>query len=55
MSGGVVTGGWGFVIAAYSLTAVLFLGYTISIYSRFRAEKERFLREQRNRSNEVTS
>lgn len=42
---GVVTGGWEFVIAAYGLTAVILLAYTISIFSRYRAEKRRYERE----------
>jgi len=40
MSGGVVTGGWNFVIAAYGVTfAVLFI-YGVSILSRLREEKK---------------
>jgi hypothetical protein len=40
MSGGVVTGGWNFVIAAYGVTfAVLFI-YGLSIVSRLREEKK---------------
>ena len=36
---GVVTGGWGFVIAAYSLTAAVFLIYGISLIMRLRETK----------------
>ena len=34
---GVVTGGWEFVVAAYSVTAVVFVGYTASVLFRVRA------------------
>jgi hypothetical protein len=30
MSGGVIQGGWEFVIAAYAITAVVLLGYAFS-------------------------
>ena len=44
MSGGMVTGGWNFVIAAYVVTfSVLFI-YGVSIVTR--------LREERSRANE---
>jgi hypothetical protein len=39
MTGGYVTGGWGFVIAAYALTAVGFLAYGISLIMRLRETK----------------
>jgi hypothetical protein len=31
---GVVTGGWSYVIAAYSLTTLILLGYAISLFKR---------------------
>ena len=31
---GVVSGGWGFVIAAYSITAALLFAYGASLYAR---------------------
>jgi hypothetical protein len=31
MSGGVIQGGWEFVIAAYAITAVVLLGYAFSV------------------------
>jgi len=41
MSGGVLTGGWNFVIAAYGVTfSVLFI-YGVSIVTRFREERSR--------------
>ena len=41
MNGGVVTGGWNFVIAAYGVTfSVLFI-YGVSIITRFREERSR--------------
>jgi len=36
---GVITGGWGFVIAAYSVTAAGFLIYGISLVMRLRETK----------------
>jgi len=45
MSGGVVTGGWNFVIAAYVVTfAVLFI-YGVTIITRLRAERSRAANE----------
>jgi len=41
MSQGVVTGGWGFVVAAYTLTAAVFLIYGISLIARLRDEQRR--------------
>ena len=40
MSGGVITGGWGFVWAAYTLTTVAFLIYGISLIARLRHERD---------------
>jgi hypothetical protein len=33
---GVITGGWNFVIAAYSITALALISYTISLFTRSR-------------------
>jgi len=45
MSGGVVTGGWNFVVAAYAVTfSVLFI-YGVSIITRFREERSRAAEE----------
>lgn len=33
---GVVQGGWGFVIAAYSITAIGFIVYGISLFARLK-------------------
>ena len=42
MSGtGVIAGGWEFVVAAYGVSAVVLLGYAISIHVRYRAERAR--------------
>ena len=41
MTQGVVTGGWNFVVAAYSITAAVFLVYAISLIARLRAEQRR--------------
>ena len=49
---GVVTGGWGFVIAAYGLTTIFLGGYTISVIMRYRAEMARSERDEK-RMNEV--
>jgi hypothetical protein len=37
---GVIEGGWGFVVAAYSVTFVVLLGYAFSVHRRYRAERE---------------
>jgi hypothetical protein len=42
---GVVTGGWEFVVAAYSVTAAMLVGYALSIHFRYRAERERERRD----------
>jgi hypothetical protein len=41
MSGGVISGGWNFVVAAYSVTAVVFLIYGASLIARLRHEQRR--------------
>jgi heme exporter protein D len=38
---GVVTGGWGFVWAAYSITTAAFVIYTLSLIARLREERRR--------------
>ena len=38
---GVIEGGWGFVWAAYSVTAVILLGYAVSVLLRLRAARRR--------------
>jgi hypothetical protein len=38
MNGGYITGGWGFVIAAYGWTAFVLLVYGISVVARLRKE-----------------
>jgi hypothetical protein len=40
MSAGVITGGWNFVIAAYSITVAVLAIYGVSLITRLRAEKE---------------
>ena len=40
MSGGVVTGGWNFVIAAYSVTLVVLAIYGVSLVTRLREERK---------------
>ena len=42
---GVVTGGWEFVVAAYSVSAAVLLGYALSIHMRYRSERERARRD----------
>jgi hypothetical protein len=37
---GVIIGGWSYVIVAYSLTAVVFIGFAWSLRSRIRRAKE---------------
>ena len=41
MNGGVVTGGWNFVIAAYGITVAILLIYGVSLMTRLREENER--------------
>jgi hypothetical protein len=41
MTQGVVTGGWNFVIAAYSVTAAVLIIYAISLIARLRDEQRR--------------
>jgi hypothetical protein len=46
MTGGVVTGGWGFVWAAYTLTAAALFLYGVTLITRLREEKSRLDRER---------
>ena len=50
---GVVQGGWEFVIAAYSVTALVLGGYTILLHRRYRAECARAARESARAANEA--
>lgn len=38
---GVISGGWGFVWAAYAVTAVILIGYAVSVIARYRAQRRR--------------
>ena len=38
---GVIEGGWEYVWAAYSLTAVILLGYAATLIARYRAERRK--------------
>jgi hypothetical protein len=38
---GVIEGGWGFVVAAYVVSAVVLFGYAVSVHVRYRAERRR--------------
>ena len=44
MSGGIVTGGWGFVWAAYGVTAAALFLYGVTLITRLREEKSRVAR-----------
>ena len=46
MTGGVVTGGWEFVWAAYGLTALILGVYAASVLMRYRAELRRSTNEE---------
>ena len=39
MTGGYITGGWGFVWAAYGWTAVVLTAYAVSLFVRLKREK----------------
>lgn len=41
---GVIAGGWEYVWAAYSVTAVILLGYAGSLIARYRAERRKAAR-----------
>ena len=36
---GTITNGWSFVVAAYSVTGVVFFSYLVSVILRLRAER----------------
>jgi hypothetical protein len=38
---GVIEGGWEFVTAAYSITALVLIGYAASVLLRYRSESDR--------------
>jgi hypothetical protein len=40
MTGGVVVGGWGFVYAAYGISAAVFTIYAVSLYARLRGTRK---------------
>ena len=40
MTGGVVTGGWNFVVAAYAITGVALAAYTIGVIVRLRGARK---------------
>jgi hypothetical protein len=39
MTGGYVTGGWGFVWAAYGLTAIVLFTYGVTLITRLRGKR----------------
>jgi len=42
MSGvGVIEGGWGYVWAAYGISAVILIGYAVSLHLRYRDERRK--------------
>jgi hypothetical protein len=41
---GVIVGGWEYVVAAYAATAVILIGYAVSLIARYRAERKRAAR-----------
>ena len=41
MTQGVITGGWSFVVAAYSITAAVLVVYAVSLLARLRDEERR--------------
>jgi Heme exporter protein D (CcmD) len=42
---GVIAGGWEYVWAAYTVTAVILIGYAASLIARYRAERRRAARQ----------
>ena len=40
-TGGVIEGGWGFVWAAYGVSAVILIGYAVSLHRRYLAERRK--------------
>ena len=53
MTAGTIEGGWEFVIAAYAISAVVYLGYALSVHLRYRAERTRYEREARRAPGQV--
>ncbi len=49
MTGGVVTGGWNFVVAAYAVTFSVLAIYVVSLITRFREESARASEEQQTK------
>lgn len=49
MTGGVVSGGWNFVIAAYAVTAIVLLVYGVTLITRLRDVRGRSGREHGGR------
>jgi hypothetical protein len=41
MNGGVITGGWNFVVAAYSITVAVLAIYGVTLITRLREERLR--------------
>ncbi len=46
MTGGVVTGGWNFVVAAYTITFAVLAIYGVTLVTRFREEFRRAAEER---------
>jgi len=44
---GVIQGGWEFVWGAYGVSALALVSYTVSVFARYRAERNRAVREGR--------
>ncbi len=38
---GAIHGGWGYVWTAYGVTALMLIGYAVSVWLRLRAERRR--------------
>jgi hypothetical protein len=47
MSGGYISGGWGFVVAAYTVTIAVLTIYGLTLMARLRVETARALEEQK--------
>ena len=41
MTTGVIEGGWSYVVGAYAVSAAVLIGYAVSVYLRYRAERAR--------------
>lgn len=46
MTNGIVTGGWAYVWAAYSLTTIALVLYGVTLVTRLREERRRVARER---------